>query len=206
MGKGLLITFEGLDGCGKSLMMRKLGKWLRTRGCSVETTCEPGWGEMGQSIRKLLLNSAFGSVDERTEALLYAADRANHCAAFIRPQLEAGKIILCDRFFDSTLAYQGFGRGLDLDSLLALQNFAIGSVRPDLTIFLRVPVEVSFSRIRGKKDRLEQEDKEFFERVLAGYDKLAAREPNRFRVIDSGGPIDQVFSTVVKAILPLLKG
>ena len=205
MRRGKLITIEGIDGCGKSLMVKKLSHWLRKRGCEVETTLEPGWGEMGKSIRRLLLNSAFGSMDDRTEALLYAADRANHCAAFILPQLEAGKIVLCDRFFDSTLAYQGYGRGLDLDALGALQQFAIGDVYPDLTVFLRVPVEVSFSRMHGKKDRLEQEDQAFFERVLAGYDALAAREPQRFRVIDSSRPIDKVFSNVIQAVLPLVK-
>lgn len=205
MDRGKLITFEGIDGCGKSLMMKKLGQWLHRRGCPVVTTREPGWGKMGQSIRRLLLDSAYGSVDERTEALLYAADRANHCASFILPNLEEGKIVLCDRFFDSTLAYQGYGRGLDMPTLLGLQRFAIGDMLPDCTILLRLPVEQAFSRLSGAKDRLEQENRDFFQRVADGYDELAAKEPKRFVVIDSSGEIEKVFSNVVQAVIPLIK-
>lgn len=205
MKKGKLITFEGIDGCGKSLMMKKLGQWLRRRGCPAVITLEPGWGKMGQSVRKLLLDSAYGSIDERTEALLYAADRANHCAAFIRPNLEEGNLVLCDRFFDSTLAYQGYGRGLDLEALRALQHFAIGDVVPDRTILLQVPVDVACSRRRGKKDRLEQESRKFFQRVSDGYAALAKQEPERFARINSNREIDKVFSDVIQAVLPLLK-
>lgn len=205
MKKGKLITFEGIDGCGKSLMLKKLGRWLVHRGCTVTTTFEPGGSSMGQAIRKLLLDSEYGAVDDRTEALLYAADRANHCATLIQPELAAGKIVLCDRFVDSTLAYQGYGRGLDIQALHALQAFAIGSVRPDCTIYLRIPVSVACSRLRGKRDRMEQENQAFFQRVADGYDKLAANEKGRFVVINSNRSIDQVFSDVVRAVLPLLK-
>ena len=205
MEKGKLITFEGIDGCGKSLMLKKLGRWLLRRGCLVTTTFEPGGSQMGQAIRKLLLDSSYGSIDDRTEALLYAADRANHCAALIQPELDAGKIVLCDRFVDSTLAYQGYGRGLDLRTLRALQDFATGHVRPDRTIYLRLPVAVACSRLKGKKDRLEQEDQAFFQRVADGYDRLAAREKSRFVVINSDRGIEQVFSDVIRAVLPLLR-
>ncbi len=204
MTKGRLITFEGIDGCGKSLMQKKLSHWLRRRGCAVVTTFEPGWGAMGQEVRRLLLDSDFGSIDERTETLLYAADRAHHCAALIRPELAEGKIVLCDRFVDSTLAYQGYGRGLDLATLEQLQRFAVGDLTPDLTIYLRVSVEMAFSRLRRKKDRLEQEDAAFFQRVAEGYDALAKRYAERYAVIHSAESIDAVFSKVVRAVLPLL--
>ena len=204
MKKGKLITFEGIDGCGKSLMLKKLGRWLVHRGCTVTTTFEPGGSSMGQAIRKLLLDSEYGAVDDRTEALLYAG-LALPAAAGQDPSVAAGKIVLCDRFVDSTLAYQGYGRGLDIQALHALQAFAIGSVRPDCTIYLRIPVSVACSRLRGKRDRMEQENQAFFQRVADGYDKLAANEKGRFVVINSNRSIDQVFSDVVRAVLPLLK-
>lgn len=206
MGKGLFITFEGIDGCGKSLMAKKTASWLKSRGCDVLSTREPGGSELGKSIRKLLLNSAFGSINERSEAFFFAADRADHCSSVILPALESGKVVICDRFMDSTIAYQCYGRGISLDIMKQINDFAVNGLIPDRTILLDIDPAVAATRLRGERDRMEQEDRSFFNKVAEGYRSIAAAEPNRFAVISSDDEIETVFHRVKMALLPLLQG
>ncbi len=206
MNKHLFITFEGIDGCGKTLMMKKTAAWLQSLGMDVVTTREPGGSNLGAAIRKMLLDSPKDAVDSRFEALCFAADRAHHCATIIGPALTKGKTVLCDRYLDSTIAYQCYGRGLDKDELTFLNTFAIHGLLPDLTILLQVSPQVALHRIGNEKDRIEQEDLSFFARVADGYLQLAEENPQRFVVINGEMDIPQVFAAVQSAISPRLKG
>jgi dTMP kinase len=204
MDRGIFITFEGIDGCGKSLIMSMVHDWLKAESYPVLATLEPGGSEFGQAFRKMLLDSSFGSLDAQTETLLFMVDRSRHVEEIIRPALEAGRIVLCDRYIDSTLAYQGGGRGLDQAQLRILNDFAVKGLYPDLTLLLSLPEEQANSRIYGNKDRLEQESLDFFRRAAAVYADLAACEPQRFRVIDASGDPKQVFRLVKTVITPVL--
>ena len=202
--KGVFITFEGIDGSGKTLMHRLIAADLRAAGYEVQTTREPGGSELGRSIRRLLLDSAVGDVDARTETLLYAADRALHVEKVIKPALAAGKIVLSDRYIDSSFAYQGGGRMLDLEQIRQINHFAIDRVMPDHTIYLELPPEAALLRRKGNQDRLEQEDIAFFSRIAAAYRLLAAAESERFIVIDATPGIDAVHRAIRDALLPRL--
>jgi dTMP kinase len=193
------ITFEGIEGCGKSTQARRLCERLGER---VRLTCEPGGTALGRSIRELLLEPARGTMDPVAEALLYLADRAQHVGEVIRPALEEGRTVVSDRYVDSTLAYQGYGRGLPLHLLEAVAELATGGLRPDLTVFLDVPVEMGLKRVgaRGRHDRLESERVEFHERVRQGYLALIEREPRRWVRLDGEGDEDAVARRVQDAV------
>jgi dTMP kinase len=193
------ITFEGMEGCGKSTQAQRLCARLSERAL---LTCEPGGTALGQSIRELLLNPARGAMAPVAEALLYLADRSQHVVEVIRPALEAGRTVVSDRYVDSTLAYQGYGRGLPMDLLLAVTELATGGLKPDLTLFLDVPVELGLERVgkRGRHDRLESERLEFHQRVHRGYLDLIAREPRRWALVDGQGSEDEVAARVDAAV------
>ncbi len=189
-----MLTLEGPEGAGKSTQIELLAAWLRGLGLPVLQTREPGEGPIGAKIRQLILDPASDGLLPRTEALLYAADRAQHVESCLRPALERGEIVLCDRYADSTLAYQGFGRGLDLDFLRQINRMATDGLSPDLTILLDLPVEIGLERAgaRAAADRMEQEKIDFHRRLAAGFLRLAAAEPERFRVVDASQAVEAV--------------
>ena len=184
---GKFIVFEGVEGCGKTTQMQLCFQWLESLNISVLLTREPGGTELGKDLRALLLEkSPNKSVGEVTELLLYAADRAQHIEEELKPNLATGKFILCDRYTDSTIAYQGYGRGLDMSLINNLNQIATGGLKSDITIWLDVDVEVGLSRKRGqtKLDRIEQETMDFHRRVQQGYTELAVSNPSRIVKID----------------------
>ncbi len=210
--KGIFISFEGPDGAGKTTQMKMLGERLEGMGRAVLYTREPGGTLISEKIRNLLLDPSHAEMVDRTEALLYAASRAQHVEELIRPALAAGKVVLCDRFTDSTIAYQGFGRGIDIDFLDQLNRMATAGVMPNITIILDIDPEQGMGRISekripssgGGKDRIEQENMGFHERVRDGFLRLAELEPDRCRVVNAGRNRDTVHEEVftqVKGVL-----
>jgi dTMP kinase len=190
----VLITVEGLDGAGKTTLVAGLAAALRERGRPVEVLREPGGVELSERIRGLVKDPAL-AVDARAEALLYAAARAQLVAERLRPLLADGRWVLLDRFVDSSLAYQGAGRGLGVEAVRTLNAFATGGLRPDRTLLLRIDPARGLGRIAGRPaDRLEREDGAFFAAVAAAYDALAAAEPERFAVIDAAQPPEAVLA------------
>jgi len=214
MRRGKLITFEGIDGCGKSTQMRLLGQYLTERDVAVVLTREPGGTELGRKVRSALLDGGAGSVEPLAELLLYAADRAQHVRRVILPALSLGKVVLSDRFYDATTVYQGYARGFDLGLVNQLNELATGGLKPDLTLLFDLDVETGLKRTMrrgdGKgvtaslPDRLDQEPVEFHERVRQAYLDIAAREPERFRVIPSAGPVEKTFELMIRAVRDLL--
>ena len=191
---GRFITLEGGEGAGKSSNLEWLAEQLRASGKTVLLTREPGGTPLAESIRHVLLNPSDEPMAAHTELLLVFAARAQHLAEKIRPALERGDWVLCDRFVDATWAYQGAGRGLDAEAIAQLETLVIGESRPDMTILFDVPVEVGMSRAgkRAALDRIEQEDVAFFERIRTHYLQRASQEPGRFRVLDAAQPLEQV--------------
>jgi dTMP kinase len=230
--KGLFITFEGTEGCGKSTQITLLAERLRALGRIVQLLREPGGTPIGEEIRHTLKHSQVNeAMTPEAELLLMNASRAQLVREIIRPALSVGEIVLCDRFYDSTTAYQGYGRRLDLKMVHAVIDVAVGATRPDLTILLTVPIEVSEARrlarreamllnvpphskkIKGQatltfseatRDRMEEADRSFFERVGKGYDAVAAAEPKRVRPIDGTARIETVAQEVWKHVEPLV--
>lgn len=206
--KGQFIVFEGIEGGGKSSQIEKTQQWLAAGGLGrvveVVPTREPGGTELGQQLRSLLLHHQTYDLDDHSELLLYAADRAQHVNQFLKPHLEQGKIILCDRFVDSTIAYQGYGRGLNLELIAQLNQIAACGLESHLTLWLDVAVETGLERVkkRGKRDRVEQADLAFHHRVRDGYVRLAQQFPQRIVRIDanqSPPAVQQDIQTVLSA-------
>ena len=193
--RGMFITFEGGDGSGKSTQIQSVRDWFESRDREVIVTREPGGTELGTEIRRLVQNGP-EDVDARTEALLYAADRAYHVATVIRPALERGAVVLGDRYIDSSLAYQGAARSLGVDEIASLSAWATRGLYPSLTFLLDLPPEVGARRRTDAPDRMERESMDFHERVRHEYLRLADAEPERIVVIDAVGTVDEVFSEI----------
>jgi len=204
---GFFISFEGPEGGGKSTQIHRLAAALAEQGHAVWTTREPGGTPVGEEIRPILLGQRQpANLSAWTEALLFTAARAQLVEEVIRPRLQRGELVLCDRFSDSTLAYQGYGRGLDLKTLRRLQAEATGGLAPDLTFLLDLPVEAGLARIpRRAKDRLDRETIAFHQRVHAGYRAMAAAEPRRWRDVDASSDPDQVAGRVLEYTLAALQ-
>lgn len=202
---GLFITFEGGDGAGKSTQAELLASWLAVRGLEVVRTRDPGGTALGTSVRQLLLHG--GHVDQRAEALLYAADRAQNLAEVVRPALERDAVVVQDRYIDSSLAYQGAGRPLPSGEIRTLNEWATKGLWPQLTVLLDVSPELASSRRAAtgeQADRLESEAKEFHNRVRAGFLTLAEAEPDRFLVLDAALPVDELHTAIVARVAPLI--
>lgn len=206
--KALFISFEGIDGCGKSTLMDHLGTWLEESAIPYLKTREPGGTELGEQIRTLLLNPAHRGMDRRAEVLLYTASRAQLTGEVIAPALRKGIWVLADRYIDATLAYQGFGRTLDIQALRDIQKWATGGLKPHRTVLLDCRVDTAFERMQARKgdpDRIEAEDRSFHERVRAGYLELARSDPERFLVLNAENPLEQVIRDFSEAFLIYLK-
>ena len=212
MTKGLFISFEGTEGCGKSTQVRLLAERLAALGHRVRTLREPGGTPIGEELRHTLKHSKNNAaMTSEAELLLMNASRAQLVREIIRPALAAGEILVCDRFYDSTTAYQGYGRELDLDKVKAVIEFAFGETKPDLTLLLHVPPEVSAERLRSRqeilpfvRDRIEESDRKFFERVAHGFEVIAATEPQRIKFINGAQPVDLVCAQIWSLVHPLL--
>jgi dTMP kinase len=210
--KGIFITFEGTEGCGKSTQIELLAQRLRALGYRVRELREPGGTPVGEEIRHTLKHSqANVAMTPETELLLINASRAQLVRETIRPALAAGEIVLSDRFYDSTTAYQGHGRGLDLALVKSVIDFAVGDTRPNLTLLLHVTPEVSAERLLSRqsnlpfiRDRMEEGDRNFFARVAKGYEAIAAAEPDRVRVVDGTGDIVAVCAKIWEQVQPIL--
>ena len=191
---GLFVTFEGTDGCGKTTQMTRAADWLRGRGYEVVSTREPGGCPISERIREIILDVGSAGMTAECEAMLYAAARAQHVSEVIKPAVKRGAIVLCDRFLDSSLVYQGVGRGLGMGAVRALNRLGVDGCQPDLTLFYDISPERAMQRRRAASapDRLELEEKEFFEAVYGAYKALAAEDPERIAVIDADRPIDAV--------------
>jgi dTMP kinase len=198
--KGVFIAIEGGDGTGKSTQARLLASRLREDGHEVVLTYEPGDTRIGPTVRRLVLDVASEGLDPRAEALLYAADRAEHVATLIRPALERGAVVITDRYIDSSIAYQGVGRGLGVAEVAAVSEFATGGLLPDLTVVLDVPEDVRRPRIAGLGDRLEREAAEFHETVRKAYLHRAAADPGRYLVVDASQPPDQLADLIAEQV------
>lgn len=206
---GYLITLEGGEGSGKSTILQMLADKLTLEGHSVVCTREPGGINIAEQIRNVILDKENTAMDAKTEALLYAAARRQHLVEKVVPELEKGSIVLCDRFIDSSLAYQGYARGLGIDEIYSINKFAIGDNMPSLTLYLDVRPEVGLARIEkdGAREvnRLDLESLEFHSKVREGYQKLLKRFPERIRLINAESDIEQVLDVVLLEILEYLK-
>lgn len=212
MAKGTFITFEGSEGCGKSTQIELLTRHLRALGYRVRTAREPGGTPIGEEIRHTLKHSkSNAAMTAEAELLLMNASRAQLVREVIRPALDTGEIVVCDRFYDSTIAYQGYGRQLDLKMVQAIVDIAVGETRPDLTLLLTVTPEVSELRralrqstMPFMRDRIEEADRQFFDRVDRGFATIAAAEPQRFRMVEASGSIEGVSDRIWDLVRPVL--
>ncbi len=207
MKKGLFITFEGNDGSGKTTMAQLIYDRLKQEGYDVILTREPGGIEIAEKIRDIILDPANTEMDARCEALLYAASRRQHLAQKVIPALKDKKIVICDRFIDSSLAYQGHARGIGIDEVYELNLFAIDSYMPDLTLFFKISVEEAKKRMdeRGNLNRLDQEQSDFHQKVREGYELICQKYPQRIKVIDAHPAIEIVLEDVYQNIKQFIK-
>lgn len=219
--QGLFITIEGPEGAGKSTQAAMLTEWLLHMGVTAVTTREPGEGKIGGQIRSVILNPENTEMTDRAEAFLYAADRAQHVEKMLKPTLAGGVVVICDRYVDSHLAYQGYGRGLDIEFLRRLNEMATGGLMPDLTILLQLDAEKGLERVRLRQqyaaggaaaeksaaeniDRIEQEKLDFHHRLCQGYRELAAAEPNRIKIVDANRDINAIKYEIRQIVSGLL--
>lgn len=199
MEKGLFITFEGTDGCGKTTQIERLKDYFEAQGRRVIMTREPGAKGLGTKLREILLNYD-GEVSSNCESFLFLADRAQHIDTLIKPAIERGEIVLCDRHIDSTVAYQGYGRGLDLDRIHMLNDIATSGLKPDITFVFDIDVETAQERVGKTKDRMESAGLEFFKRVRQGFLEIAKSEPKRVKVLDATQTRDAISEQVVEFV------
>ena len=206
--QGLFITFEGPDGAGKTTQISLLAQHLSERGLTVVSTREPGGTPLGDDIRRILLDKQYQGMDARAETLLYLAARAQHAASVIRPALEQGKIVLSDRFADSTIAYQGAARALDLRDVIQVNHFATDGLKPDLTFLLDGDPELLQTRRvqRGGGDRIEAEAIGFHQRVRQGFLALASNEPERFAIVNATAGVHEIHRQILLRVEVLLRG
>ena len=212
MSKGCFITFEGTEGCGKSTQIQLLADRLRALGHRVRLLREPGGTPIGEEIRHTLKHSEHNhAMTAEAELLLMNASRAQLVREIVRPALSAGEIVLSDRFYDSTTAYQGYGRELDLEKVKSVIEFAVGETKPDVTLLLHVPAEVSAERLRSRqstlpfvRDRIEEADRKFFERVAHGFGVIAAGEPQRVKFINGAQSLELVCAEIWRIVEPVL--
>jgi dTMP kinase len=200
---GRFITIEGIEGVGKSTNVNFIADYFRAKGDVVHITREPGGTEIAERIRNLILETPGDGLSDTGELLLMFAARAEHLAGLIRPALERGETVICDRFIDASFAYQGGGRGLDHEVIGTLRDIVLGKLRPNLTILLDAPTEVSAERIAGREwqDRFEQERAEFFGRVRSAYLDIAGREPERVRIVDASQPLPAVQAAITDVLV-----
>ena len=204
MKRGYFITFEGIDGCGKTTQLNKIKNYLEGKGLDVVITREPGSLETGKRIRDILLHSK-NIVSDRCEMFLFLADRANHVEMLIEPMLKKGKIVLCDRFTDSTIAYQGYGRGQDISQLKELNKIATNNIQPDLTLLYNVEIELALKRIGNENDRMESLGIEFYRKVNSGYIELKNENSQRIKIVDANNNIEEVFKNTKVIIEQLIQ-
>lgn len=200
--RGKFITFEGCDGCGKSTQLRMLSEYLEKQGIAHVFTREPGGGKISEEIRQILLDGKNAEMTDECEALLYAAARVQHLADRVEPALKEGKLVVCDRYVDSSLAYQGYARGLGVDFVTKINAYALENYLPDVTVFIDLSPMDAFERKHGadENDRLEQAGMSFHKKVYEGYKNLAKENPNRFAVLDGRKTPDEVFADVLKLL------
>ena len=201
--KGYFITFEGADGCGKTTQIELLDKFLKEKGLKTLMTLEPGASDLGKDLRQILLHYE-KPVSDEAEMFMYLADRAQHAQMIIKPALEDKKIVLCDRYTDSTVAYQGYGREGDIEQINILNKIATKGLKSDLTILFDVESEIAQSRLGKTKDRLESQGIEFHKKVRKGYLELAKQDPQRIKVVNANRTIDEVWQDVKKIVEELL--
>lgn len=206
--KGKFITVEGTDGSGKSTQLKLLMDYLGTKDCDVVFTREPGGTEISEKIRDVILDINNKEMTDMTEALLYAAARAQHVQQKIIPAINEGKVVICDRFVDSSIAYQGAARGLGTDNIMQINSFALNGIMPDLTLFFDLPPEKGILRKKNEKelDRLESEKLDFHVNVYEGYKKLCSQYPDRIKVISADDTVENINRQVIEIIDGLLKG
>lgn len=200
--KGLFISIEGADGSGKSTQIEKLEDYLIEKNYDFVLTREPGGTIISESIRDIILNKDYMEMSDMTEALLYAASRAQHVEQYIKPLLREGKIVICDRFVDSSVVYQGYSRGLGIDNIEKINSYATMGLEPDITILLDIHAEEGLRRKKHQRelDRLELQKFEFHKKVSEGYRKLADLHPNRIKKIDASKSVEEIHEEVIKAI------
>lgn len=203
MKKGLFITFEGIDGCGKTTQIELLKESLEKKGYTVLLTREPGAKGLGEKLREILLNYD-GEVSSNCESFLFLADRAQHIDTIIKPAINKGVIVLCDRHTDSTVAYQGYGRQLDLEQIYQLNKIATNGIIPDITFILDIDIDTSLQRIGKGRDRMENSGREFFERVRKGYIEISEKEPQRVKLLQGNSPIKDIQNKISDYVQGLL--
>ena len=201
--RGVFVCFEGGEGAGKSTQSRLLARWLTEHGCTVLSTYEPGDTPVGAKIRQIVLDPATGALADRTESLLYAADKAEHVETVVLPALARGEVVITDRYVDSTLAYQGAGRALEVAEVEQIARWATGDLRPHLTVLLDLEPSAGLDRFE-ERDRIEGESLEFHQRVRSAFLGMAEAEPGHYLVLDARAPVEEIAAAVQAVVAPLL--